>query len=545
MDLAINETIRNDRLINFFIGAIMKKYTVLSYNFGNYDLIRDPIKTDPEADYIYVTDKEGKSNVWNIIEDEDLKDKDPLYASFYVRHHPFKYAKTDIVIIVDASIQIQDSLKIIFDRFVESQADYSLMLNNYKNDEMKLMKWGKSGPKRISHRDIKILDSFIKKMKQSNFAGAVGLQFSIVKNNQIMQRFLKHVWRYVIALGSNGRPIRIDEIVVHKLLYKYIDKISLFLLSPQIIQSTFMAYCRHNSPLQVEKYLNYDQYYYLCNKPIYPNRIDKRILFPTSFKYKTEVMLLTKYLNPADLREWLDHHLNKCKFDRVHVFDNESGYDAKSVCDEYGDRVTYERIEGQAYQYRLYDSYIECRSNAEWIIALDDDEYLDIGKFESVYDAIMYYRCKFPHMDMLSVRWKHLFPKKFHTERTGKVLDYCTEENTELAKKFMWLGDGTIKTFVRRYGKIHYEEIWENSIGGHVPKSSVFFGSLLCNGKTIRGVGIPNCPYTLEDERIRILHCRYKGFSEYTKKMEEEVSVSDSIPKKKHWKFDEILPTLE
>lgn len=523
----------------------MKKYTVLSYNFGNYDLIRDPAEVDPEADYIYVTDKKASSDIWTFIEDNDLLGKDPLYASFYVRHHPFKYAKTDVVLVVDASIQIQDSLKIIVDSFVESHSDYSLLLNNYRNDEAKILKWEKHIPDRISEHDVNKLIAFIKKMKQENFSGAIGLAFTMVKKNSIMQRFLKHVWRYLVALGENGKPIRVDEIIVHKLLYRYLGSVSVFPLTPQIIQSTFMSYCKHNMPFRVEHYLNYDQYYYLCNRPIYPLRFDKNIIYPSSYRYKTEAMLLTKYLNPADLREWLDHHLNVCKFDHIHIFDNESNFDVYSICREYGNKISYELVEGQAYQYRLYNSYLECRSNAEWVIALDDDEYLDIGEFKSVYEGIMYYRNKFPHMDMLAVRWKHMFPKKFHSERSGKVLDYCTEENPELAKKFMWIGDGTVKTIVRRYGKIHYEETWENPCGGHVPKNSIFYGALLPDGRNILGVGVKDCPYKLDDERMRIIHCRYKGYSDYTKKMSEEVTVSDSIPRKKKWEFDEILPTLE
>ena len=263
------------------------------------------------------------------------------------------------------------------------------------------------------------------------------------------------------------------------------------------------------------------------------------------YKYRTEIMLLTRYLTEKDLRDWLDHHLNICKFDRVHVFDNESKYNAHAICEEYNGRVTYEFVNGQAYQYRLYDRYANTESEAEWIIALDDDEYFDLGEFKEVYDGIVYYKHKFPDMKMLAVRWKHLFPKKFHTERTGSVLEYCTEENTKLAKEFMWLGDGTVKTFVNRCGKIHYEETWENSYGGHVPKLEGATGARLCDGRLIIGVGIPDCKYALDDEKLRIFHCRYKGYSVYTRKMQEEVTVSNNIPRKKHWKFDDLLPLLE
>lgn len=518
-------------------------YTILSYNFGNYDILREPKIVDPNAEYIYVTDKEIHADHWKVIIDKNLADKDPLYAAYYVRHHPFEYATTNIVITVDASIQINDSLERIVDAFDKSGADYSVICSIYKSDEHKISEWLRRKPVRISNHDTESLNMFIKKFGQENWKGSIGQAFNIYRNTPTMRRFSKHVWRYLMALGENGKPVRIDEIVVHKLLARY-DDIKVFPTSLQLIQSTYMTYCAHSSLIPVSRYLDYDQYFYICNKPVYPYRFDKRILFPTAYKYKTEAMLLTKYLNPDDLREWLDHHINVCKFDRIHVFDNESSYDVKSICSEYGDRVTYELIEGQAYQYRLYDSYIECRSNAEWIMPLDDDEYLDIGGFDSIYDGIMYYRNKFTHMDMLAIRWKHLFPKKFKEERTGKVLGYCTEENPELAKKFMWLGDGTVKTVVRRYGKIHYEETWENPCGGHVPKNSVFMGALLCDGRNIQGVGIPDCPYALDDERMRIIHCRYKGPSDYAEKMSTAMTVSDSVQKKKKWRFDEILPTL-
>jgi hypothetical protein len=254
---------------------------------------------------------------------------------------------------------------------------------------------------------------------------------------------------------------------------------------------------------------------------------------------------LTKYLNEQDLTEWLDHHINYCKFEHIQVFDNESNFDVKSICEKYPN-VDYELVTGEARQYKIYNDYIENHSKAKWIMPIDDDEYLTFSsEFNSIYEAITYYENKFPHMNMLAVRWKHLFPKKFHTERTGKVLDYCTEENPELAKTFMHLGDGTVKTIFKRYGKIYYEETCENPAGGHVPKNSTFYGALLSDGRTVTGCGIIEAPKELNDEKIRLIHCRYKGYSEYKNKMNEVITVSDKNHHKKNWKFNKLLDTLD
>ena len=507
-------------------------------------MLREPRIIDTNAEYIFVTDKPAESKVWHVVVDPELAQTDPLYAAYYVRYHAHQYASTHIVFVVDASVQFNDSLDIIANEFISSSKDYLLMLNNFPDDEAKMLQW-KDGRKALSQSDYDSLARFIDTMGQSHWKGSIGQTFFGFRYTNAVKRFLDECWKYVLELGNDGKPNRLDEVIVNKLLYLYKDNLKLYITAEQIVQSTYMTYCFHRVAKPVPKYHDYDQYYYLCNRPVYPHRFDKCIRFPVSYRYRTEAMLLTKYLNADDLREWLDHHLDICKFDRIHVFDNESNYDVRAICAEYGDRVTYELIEGQAYQYRLYDSYIECRSNAEWIIPLDDDEYLDIGDFPSIYDGVMYYRDKFPHMDMLAIRWKHMFPKRFKEERTGKVLDYCTEENPELARKFMWLGDGTVKTIVRRYGRIHYEETWENPCGGHVPKNSVFLGALLPDGRNVQGVGIPDCPDTLEDERMRILHCRYKGPKDYADKMSTAMTVSDSVQRKKKWKFDEILPTLD
>ena len=521
-----------------------KHYTVISFNFNGYDKLREPLFCDPNAEYIYITDHKVKSKNWKVIIDPKLVNKNPIYSSYYVRYHPFEYANTNIVIVVDASVQIKDSLKDIVNEFEKYNSDIAPMCTNYPNDENKIKQW-LNERKALITEDADKIKQFIKYTKQEEFKGAIGTAFTIYRNTKAVRRFQKHVWRYLLATGSYGVPNRMDEIVFHKILKFYARAIRLFVTSIQILQSTYMDYCMHKFDALVNKYNNYDQYYYLFNVPVKPFRFDKDINFPETYKYKTDAILLTKYLNEKDLTECLDHHINYCKFEHIQVFDNESKYDVKSICEKYPN-VDYELVEGEARQYKIYNDYIENHCKAKWVMPIDDDEYLTFSdEFKSVYEAICYYENKFPHMNMLAVRWKHLFPKKFHTERTGKVLDYCTEENPELAKTFMHLGDGTVKTIVKRYGKIHYEETCENPAGGHVPKNSTFYGALLSNGQSVTGCGILEAPKELEDEKIRLIHCRYKGYTEYKEKIKDVITISDKNHHKKNWKFNELLDTLE
>lgn len=528
----------------------MKKYTIITFIFGNYDIIREPEKIDTDADYIMVTDKPIQSKFWRVCVDKTLVNKNPIYASYYVRWHPYRYASTDTVFVVDASIQINSSLADIYKAFHDSPAVYAPICTNYPTDEEKLDQW-ENDRKDITKQDADKLRGLIKKFNREEQKGSIGQAFIGYKKCDIVCRFQRHVWKYLIALGQYGVPNRLDEIVVHKLLERYLDKMAIFPTSVQIIQSSYMTYCSHKSSIPNKIRANYDQFYYICGKPVSPYRFDLNNNFPMSYRYKTEAILLTKYLNHDDLIEWLDHHLTVVKFDHIHVFDNESDYDVKSVCDLYGSRVSYQKIYGHPRQYKLYDAYINTMSAAEWVMPIDDDEYLDIGDFGSIYEAIEYYRNKLPHLMILGVRWKHMFPKKFHTERTSKVLDYCTEPNPELAKSFILLGDTTIKCLVRRYGNVHYEETWENPAGGHVPKHTCFFGAAMCDGRGVTGCGIPDCPDVLDDERIRLLHCRYKGYSDWMNKYgnaDNEKNcrtVCDSSVRDKRFVFNKLLETLE
>lgn len=520
-------------------------YTILSFNFGDYDILREPKVVDPNAEYVYVTDRPTKSTHWKVIVDPKLANRHPVYSAYYVRYNPFEYVSTENVILLDSSVQINDSLApIAEDCFAH---DYTVMLTNYRTDEDKLKQWTTIRGMKQDEAD-RVL-KFIVKTGTREQKGSIGRAFTAMKDTPAVRRFNRHVWRYLIALGQYGIPNRMDEVVAHKLLDSYKDMFDIFAVSIQLVQSTYMTYCAHKSPNPIPPYKNYDQYYYLCNLPVSPVRFDRKLSYPRTYRFKTEAILLTKYMDATDLVEWLEHHLNTVGFEHVHVMDNVLGNDLKGVCDSYNeayeeDKVSYQKVYGHPRQYRLYDAYINGMSSAEWVMPIDDDEYLDIGDFGTVYDAICYYRNKFPHMMMLGVRWKHLFPKKFHTERTGNVLEYCTEENPELATKFMPLGDRGIKTIVNRYGEVHYEETWENPAGGHVPKHSCFLGAVMCDGSAVLGCGIQE-GQVLEDERIRLFHCRYRGYSEWTKKSGECRTVCDSYPREKNFEFSRMLENLD
>ena len=113
----------------------MKHYSIVSFNFNGYDILREPEVKSSNCDYRYVTDATISSNCWTPIIDTKLVNANPIYSSYYVRYHPFEFTDSDTVVVLDSSIRIKDSLDDIVQAFINSGADLCVMCTNYPNDE--------------------------------------------------------------------------------------------------------------------------------------------------------------------------------------------------------------------------------------------------------------------------------------------------------------------------------------------------------------------------------------------------------------------------
>lgn len=225
--------------------------------------------------------------------------------------------------------------------------------------------------------------------------------------------------------------------------------------------------------------------------------------------YLTEVVLLTKSYNLQDFKDWMHWHLDIIGFDCCHIFDNESLVDIKSVCDSYGDKVTYELIKGWPNQYSLYNRYINNESPAWWVLPIDDDEYLWMKNFKNVNDMIMFYQDKWKDMTKLSIRWQNMFPKDPLADRGNKSL---MEFNTEANEKWAELFDGgnkPVKTFV----KMNKPATWSLQTNEtHNPVNGSL--SYMCNSEKLKG----NWYYGTGDDELKILHFQYKSKNEWITK---------------------------
>ena len=522
-----------------------KTIAVITFAFNEYDFPKKPYFVDDGIKYICVTDRPDLCDGWTAIVDNNLLGKNPIYASYYVRYHAHEYTDADIILVVDGSIQIMGSVMPLVDKFIESQTPIGVTIGGFLTNLRKISFWENRRPF-DGKENFRLAEVALRDNSVVDLVGTTVSTVKIMTNTRKSKEFNAYVWSLCLAYGFDGCPNRLDEIFVDIALNGLYKDMPVFTTCSQILYGNPFKYCVHGTNMPRRNVANFTAYRFR-NASIHPVCIGPE--YPDSYKYKTEAMLLTKYMMPDDLAYWLDWHINKIGFEHIHLFDNNLPYDAKSICDRFSGKVSYEHVTGIPRQYKLYDRYLAKQSDAEWVMPIDDDEFLmlDESKFANIGEAIDYYDRTLPNMEMLAVRWLHLFPESFHTERNGvPLMEYNCCRSPELASMFERAGDNCVKCIVHRYGWIHYEETVENPGGGHVPKHSNATSAVGFDGTRITGYCYKEEPVDTSDEKIRLVHCRYWGYSEYCRKYRENpaLRVSDASHRKKTWKFDSILESL-
>lgn len=247
----------------------MKKYSILTFNFGNYEVFREPENVDEDCEYVYVTDNPNlKSDVWKIIIENKHQDKSPYYNSFYVRYHPFEYVSTDTCIVIDSSMKIKKKLDKIVEDFNIRKDDIGLLLMPFHDNKPfeEIDVWNKV-LKRLSNVQTQLLYNFYYYYNMENYRGGIDAGFKIVKNTEKIKELHELVWNHILFLKGDNDICRLDQVVLSLLVYKQFSDLKVMLFSRRWIQSDYICYCHHGTNnASVFNNINYNNQYFL-NKP--------------------------------------------------------------------------------------------------------------------------------------------------------------------------------------------------------------------------------------------------------------------------------------
>jgi len=237
--------------------------------------------------------------------------------------------------------------------------------------------------------------------------------------------------------------------------------------------------------------------------------------------YFSEIVLLTKSYNLQDFKDWMRWHIDLIKCDHIHVFDNESSVNIKEICDSYGSKVSYEAVDGWPDQYGLYNKYVNS-SKAEWVLPIDDDEFLWMRNFNTINDMLRFYQNKWKDMNKFSIGWRNLFPNKFVENRNTNLFENATAWSNE-ASSIWQQGNRPVKTAVRTTQK--YE--WASRNNLHKVHNPFTIGnetekSYTCTGERMLQ-SWQRMP-TPSSSDVVLLHYQFKSNSEWFFKCKERKS---------------------
>ena len=225
----------------------MKRYTVLTYIFNGYEFVHEVGEKDPEADYVLVTDDPNiTSETWRVVY-SSTPGYSPFAKCYDERFHPFRYADTPIVVRVDGSIEIRQSLKPIVDEFERGKYDRCVMMHPYRNTmEVEYREWVRTRnyPAAQAAKCMKAMERFGFDLQTD---GMIQGCFEIVRNDQI-NRDVNDMIFGIMCLVGTGKMERLDQTFTTFVIERFFPKIKLMAVEePLVTDGRLMQWHWHHS----------------------------------------------------------------------------------------------------------------------------------------------------------------------------------------------------------------------------------------------------------------------------------------------------------
>lgn len=250
-------------------------YTVITYNFGNYEIMHNISKdvyeaTKDKVEYLYITDnKELTSTTWTMVYVEPYEG-DVFVPCYKVRFNVFDYAHSDIVIRIDGSMEIIKDLQPLVDRFNEGNYDLGVIIHPTRSTQYEeYCAWvGQRGMKKESAE--KVLNfMYANNYDVMNYKGLYQFNFMIHRKNQANLNFMKETYDVLKLLAIDGEEIhRCDQTVGSFVLNTHYQNMKVLPFGQYICFGEYFNWYVHNSNQMMVYNSNNDCDPYMFNKPV-------------------------------------------------------------------------------------------------------------------------------------------------------------------------------------------------------------------------------------------------------------------------------------
>ena len=201
------EPIKKNSLKTIMTTNYTTKYSVLTYNFGHYDLPRKPKEINPNVSYIFVSDANNVPSPFVL--KRDTKEKTSWLNTIKVKTHPFDYVDTDWVVVMDSSIEIVHDISPIIE-FCEKNEIEALFISSPYNinwmAEIDQLHWKKRNPKINIEREW--LDKNFKDRRLN-----IESMFYVLKRTDLTIKLFGEITKRNEELAKLGSPPRPSQVI--------------------------------------------------------------------------------------------------------------------------------------------------------------------------------------------------------------------------------------------------------------------------------------------------------------------------------------------
>lgn len=254
-----------------------KKYTVLTYNIGGYELMKEIEYKSPNAEYLYITDDRSlTSSTWEMVYVDNPHPEDNFDLCYILRFFPFDFVNTDIVLRVDGSMSIDGDTDEIIKVFNEGNYDTALCIHPVRRtiyDELLVWCQYRGYPVEQANKVLSFMANY-EGYDVKNYQGLFQYNFQIQRKNKVNLDLNEMIHSLLRYLADDKHQVeRIDQTVASFVINKYFqDKLKILPVDNRIAYSRFFSWYQHNSNI---KYPVPDDMIepYMFNKPVDTNLI--------------------------------------------------------------------------------------------------------------------------------------------------------------------------------------------------------------------------------------------------------------------------------
>lgn len=240
------------------------KYSVLTYNIGGYEKIKDIKVKSNNAEYICVTDdRTFTSNTWTVKYVDNPHKEDNFFMCYDIRFNPFKYVNTDVVLRIDGSMEIVGNTDDIYNKFEEGQYDMMLCIHPQRNTmREEYYKWITSRGYNQQHAEMILKYMQANGYDIDNYKGLYQGNIVMQRNNEICNSINKDTYDLLIELKEDGKMIeRVNQTILSYVINTKYQMLKVLPVSNNIAFSDYFHWYKHNSdqmlpiPSIIDKYL--------------------------------------------------------------------------------------------------------------------------------------------------------------------------------------------------------------------------------------------------------------------------------------------------